>query len=76
MTSEFDQTGFLRMQLQPKLGKPFPECLQTRLCLVLVLEPHHKVIRIPHHDDLSTAAILPPPLNPQVEHVMQEYVRK
>jgi hypothetical protein len=42
----------------------------------MVLEPHHKVIRVPHHNHISTAAIFPPPFNPQVEHVVQEHVRQ
>lgn len=62
--AELNQTGFLGVEFQTKLGEAFLECFQTRLRLATVLKSHHKVIRVPHHNYISTAAILPPPFNP------------
>ena len=76
VAAKLDQTGLLRVELQAKLGEAFLECFQTRLSLVVVLKPHHKVIRVPHNNNISHAAILPPPFNPSVEHVVQEHVRQ
>src|SRR5687767_10719548 len=74
--AKFDQASFLGVELQSVFGEPLAEFRQAVLRLVEVLKPHHKVIRVPHDNHISTAAILPPPLNPQVEHVMQEHVAK
>ncbi len=39
LTAEFDQTGFIGVQLQTKLDQAFLECFQAGLSLVSVLEP-------------------------------------
>ena len=72
---KFNQSSLLLVQLQAKLGKPCVECFQTRGRLAVVFEANHKVICITHHNNIAATA-LSPPLNPQVEDVMQVHVRK
>ena len=74
--TEFDQTRFLFVQLQAKLGKAGSECFQARNCLASLRETNHKVVRITDHDDIASTVVLSPPLHPQVEHVVQEHVRQ
>ena len=75
ITAELDQTRFPLVQLQAELGEPRAEFFQTRRCLAVVLETDHEVIRITHNNHIAAAAVLSPPLDPQVKHIVQEYVR-
>jgi len=76
IAAELDQTRFPFVQLQPELGKPRAEFLQTRDGLAVALETDREVVRIAHDDHITAAAVFPPPFDPQVEHIVQEYVRK
>jgi hypothetical protein len=69
-TTKLDQTRLSRMQFQAELGKPFPEILQTRFCLAVILETDHEVIRISYDYHVAVATVVPPPLDPKVEHIM------
>jgi len=70
IATEFDQTRFPFVQLQAKLDKPRAEFFQTRRCLVMMLEADHKVIRITYDHHIAAAAVFPPPLDPQVKHIV------
>ncbi len=72
---KLDQASLVLVQLQAKLGKPCVECFQTRGRLAVVFEANHKVVCVTHYHDIAATA-LAPPLNPQVEDVMQVHVRK
>ncbi len=76
ITAELDQTRFPFVQFQAKLGKPRVEFFQTRRCLAVFLEADHEVIRISNHNHIAAAAVFPPPLDPQVKHVVQVHVGK
>jgi len=76
IATKLDQTRFSLVEIQTKLGKPRAEFFQTRRCFILVLEANHEVIRITYYYHITAAAVFPPPLDPQVKHIMQEYVRK
>ena len=67
---EFDQTRLPFVQLQAKLGEPRMETFQARFCLTMVLKANHEVIRIAHNDHVATAAVFPPPFNPEIKHVV------
>ena len=64
------------MQFQAKLGEPRAEFLQTRRGLAMVFKTWHKVIRIAYNHYITAAAVSPPPLDPQVKHIVQEYIRE
>ena len=70
ISAEFDQSRFLRMKSQPELGKTPLECLQAGFRLALVLKSQHEVIGVSYNNNISTTAIVPPLLNPQVKHVV------
>ena len=72
---KFDQSSLVLVQLQAKPGKPCVECFQTRGRLVVVFEANHKVICVTHYHDIAATA-LTPPLNPQIEDVVQIHVRQ
>jgi hypothetical protein len=71
IAAELDQTRFPFVQLQTELGKPRVEFFQTRRRLAVVFETDHEVIRITYHHDITAAAIISPPLDPQVKHIVQ-----
>ncbi len=76
IATELDQTRFPVVELQSELGEPRAEFLQTRRGLAMILETDHEVIRITYNYHIAAAAILPPPFDPPVKHIMQEYVRE
>ncbi len=76
IAAELDQTRFPFVQLQAELGETYLKCVQARRRLAVVLETDHEVIRITYHNHIATAAVFPPPLDPQVEHVVQVHVRR
>jgi hypothetical protein len=67
---KLDQSSFLGMPLQAKLGKSLLEIHEELLGLVAMLEPRNEVIGIAHDDDLSVHLLLSPLPNPQIEHVV------
>lgn len=76
ITTELDQARFAFVQLQVELGEPRAEFIQTRRRLAVVLETDHEVVRITHYHHIAAAAVFPPPLDPQVKHIMQVHVGK
>jgi hypothetical protein len=76
IAAELDQTRFPFVQLQAKFGEPRAEFFQTRRCFTLALESDHEVIRIAYYDHIAAAAVVPPPLDPQVKHIVQVHVGK
>ena len=74
VAAELDQTSFLLVQLQAEFGEARSEHFQACRRLLAMLKAHHKVIRIADDDDVAPCVISTPPLDPQVEHVVQEHV--
>ncbi len=70
IAAELDQTRLALVQFQAKLGKPRVEFFQARRCFAVVLETDHEVIRITHHDHVAAAAVIPPPLDPEVNLIV------
>ncbi len=68
---------FSFVQLQAELGEALPGVLpDTPLPRSRCSKADHEVIRIAHDDHIAAAAVVPPPLDPQVEDIMQEHVRQ
>ncbi len=76
IATELDQTRFPIVQLQAKLGETRAELFQTRRRLVTMLKADNEVIRIAHDNHIAVAAVGPPPRDPQVKHIVQEYVQE
>jgi hypothetical protein len=74
MPSELDQPGLVRVQLQPKLRKPLTKVGPEPPRVLLVLETHSEIISEPHNDHVAVREPFPPPLDPQVEDVVQVHV--
>ncbi|MEZ6032830.1 MAG: hypothetical protein R3C17_07045 [Planctomycetaceae bacterium] len=72
---KLDQASLLLVQLQAKLGKACVKFVQTRSRLVVVFEANHKIVCVTYDHDIAATARTPP-LDPQVEDVMQIHVRK
>ena len=74
--AELDQAGLLGMKRQAKLLQPFLQCVEACFCVHFRLESDHEIVRITHHDALPFTVTCSPLIDPQVEHVVQEDVRK
>jgi len=72
--SEFDQSRFVRVQRQAELVKTFLKFLQETFGLAAVLEPNDEIVGITHSNDIACGELRPPPLDPQVEDVVQVHV--
>jgi hypothetical protein len=71
IATKLDQASFTFVELQTKLGEPRAECFQTRRGLAMAFETDHKVIRITYDNHILAALLFPPPLDPQVKHIMK-----
>jgi len=72
---ELNPARFVWVQLQPKLQQPFPKFHQESVCVRQVLKPDDVIVGVPDDNDVASRALLPPGVHPQVEHVMQIFVR-
>src|SRR5262249_30778960 len=57
---ELDQTRLVRMQFQTEPHQPFPELREEPLGVGSVLKAHHKIVGIPHDNDIATGHFLAP----------------
>jgi len=73
---ELDQPGLVGVQFQAELREPSAQFLQEPLRVVLVLEPDDEVVREPRDNDIPARLRLPPVIGPQVQDIMQIYIRK
>lgn len=69
--TELDQTRFALVKFQAKLGASLPEFLQAGYRFGLTLETDHEVVSITDYHHIVATVLFPPPIDPQVEHVMQ-----
>ena len=72
--AEFDEARFIVVERQAKRGEALPKGNDHFPRVRLVLEAHHEVVSITHDDDSPVRMPLPPLMDPQVEHVVQENV--
>ena len=72
--TELEQSRFVRMEYQSELlqaGLQFPP---EAFRIVTMLETDDKVIRIAHDDDIAARMRIPPPVDPQVQYIVQEHI--
>src|SRR5580658_1412950 len=74
--SKLQQSRFLGMQFQVELLHSFGEFSPKLIGLRFVPESNHDVVRKTQDDDITVRPLLPPCLDPQVEHVMKVDVRQ
>ena len=73
---ELDDSRFVGMQLQPKLFESLAQFRQKPLCFLTTFESRDEVIGEADEDDVSVCLLLSPPLDPEVECVVQIDVRQ
>jgi hypothetical protein len=73
--AEAHQPCLLGMHFQSKALQALLELSPEPDCVGLMLETQHEVVGVAHDDDLA-ARTLSPLLYPEVEHVMEVYIRK
>jgi hypothetical protein len=73
--TELQQTRLVRMQDQAELGETLPEFAEAAFGILTVLEPHDEIIRVPNDDDIAPCVVFSPVLSPEVEHVVEKYIR-
>jgi len=76
MAAELDQPSLFRVQLQVELCESLAQLSHEPLGIRPVFEPHNEVVSEAHDDNVSLRLPLPPLLSPQVEYVVEVYVRK
>jgi hypothetical protein len=64
------------VQLQGELREPAAQLSREPLSVVLVLEPDDEVIREPRDNNIPARLRLPPVIDPEVQDIMQIYIRK
>jgi hypothetical protein len=73
---ELDQPRLVRVQLQPEVRQPLAKLGQEPPRILLVLKPDGVVVSEPHDDHVTVRPVTPPPVGPQIEHVVQVHVRE
>jgi|SRR5580700_9431227 len=73
---ELDPARFVWVKFQTKLLQSLPEVLQEAVCVCLILETQDGVIRVADDHHLALRPSLAPGVHPEVETVVQIYVRK
>ena len=68
--SKFDQSSLVLVQFQLKLRETPVEFFQAGDRFAVVLTANHKVVCIAHQHYVA-ATLFPPPLDPQVENIVQ-----
>src|SRR6266446_170713 len=69
--AELDEARLVGMQRQPAPRQPLAQLGEARLGLLPLLESHDEVIGEAHDHDVSARLLLSPPLNPEIEPVVQ-----
>ena len=62
--------GSCRVQLQPELREPLAQIGQEPLGIVVMLEADDEVVGETHDDHITVRVATPPPVGPQVQHVV------
>src|SRR6266545_1673579 len=69
--AELDETRLVGMQRQPEPREPLAQLGEKQLGLLPMLESHDEVIGEAHDHDVPVRLLLSPPLDPEIEHVVQ-----
>lgn len=73
---ELDQPGLVRVQLQSELRQPLAKLVPEPPCILFVFEPDDEVVSPAHDDHLSVRVAAAPPVDPQVQDIMQVDIRQ
>src|SRR5690606_35697870 len=73
---ELDESRLVGVQLQIELSESFRQLHLKLLGFHLALKSQHDVVRKPDDDDVASGLLLPPCLDPDIEHVVQIDVRQ
>src|SRR3989442_956685 len=69
--TKLDEARLVGMQLQTEPLKPLTQLGEEPLGVLAMLESDDEVIGKLHDDDVAVGLRLPPPLDPEVEHILQ-----
>ena len=69
--SELDQPRLLGRQLQAELRESVAKLGEEPSRIILVLEAHDVVVGVAHDDYVTVRVSAPPPIGPQVKHVVE-----
>src|SRR2546426_599388 len=69
--AELDEARLVGMQRPPEPRQPRAQLGEALLSLLPMLESHDEVIGEAHDHDVSARLLLSPPLDPEIEHVVQ-----
>jgi hypothetical protein len=71
ISAERNQAGLVGVQLQAKPCKPLTQLDEELLGLLTMLESNDEVVGEARDHDISVRLLLSPPLDPEVEHIME-----
>src|SRR5437867_539620 len=71
VAAELDEPRLVGVQRQPELREPLAQLGEEPLGLLPMLESHDEVVREAHQHHISVRLLRPPPLDPEIEHVVQ-----
>src|SRR6478609_10838178 len=74
VASEFDQPRLGRVKLQTELGEPVAQRGKEPVGVVTMLKPDGEVVSETHDNDVAARVVVSPPIDPQVEDVVQVHV--
>src|SRR5439155_17088050 len=74
--AKLKQPRLLGMQFQAKLQEALLQFHQESLGIRAMLESYNEVICETHYDYVAVCPLLPPLLNPQIEHIVEISVRQ
>jgi hypothetical protein len=74
--AELDQARLVWMQDQAELGEALPKFSEAAFGVGTMLEPHDEIIRISDDNHVALCEVRSPVLSPEVEDIVEEYIRK
>ena len=74
--TEFQQPRLVGMQFQGELREALAQRDQEPFRIVTELKAHDEVVCVPHDEHVAAGLRPPPPMDPEVEHVVQIHVRQ
>ena len=74
IVSELDQPRLVRVKLQTELGEPVAKRGKEPVGVVTMVKPDGEIISETHDNDIAARLVASPPIDPQVEDVVQVHV--
>lgn len=70
-STEVNQLSLLWMQVEPKLAEPLLQTALKTVCVNIMLEPQHEIIRISHYNHITRRGSLSPLLGPKIQYIVE-----